>query len=458
MQATCTATQTFPTAGSQKLSIILPAGQSIGSMSFTKEQREAQGLNQQTRKHVIPPAVDDQPIRPIMTLMATASKNRLPQQIYGLRPDAASVETEVTTGKSKRGDSLTDLVQDKAWQDSQIPLELEQVAAEIPEEIRNIVQESMDEQRALQASRISTTQAIIVRTTILQSRTDDEQASRRFGSQSSIASSLRRTISSTSDNRSSGESLDVGSTTSLGSEEGHPQSPTSYDEGAGIHPMKSHIGASGLRATLRKTLQEGGVLKHFAIRKGKEKASANLHQSSTSECTSCFDEVPDKHAVALSCQHDYCIECFSQLVSTAIRTESTFPPKCCLQEIPRKTLLTHLHPEDMIRYKEKALEYAVAAGDRYYCASPECAKWIDVRLAHSCDGCLQCPHCAFSMCMMCRGAAHGKNQDCPNDFGLDATLQQAERAGWQRCYNCRAVVELNTGCRHITCKCRAEFW
>ena len=217
---------------------------------------------------------------------------------------------------------------------------------------------------------------------------------------------------------------------------------------------------TGLRATFRKTLKDRGVFKYLATRKGKEKELGNPgHENSyTNECTSCFDEISNKKAVTLSCRHSYCSTCFSQLINTAIRTESIFPPKCCLQEIPRNTILAHLPFEDMVIYDEKALEYAVPIGNRYYCASPECAKWIDVRRARGTDGALECPHCQFSVCTMCRGAAHGNNQDCPSDFGLDATLQQAERAGWQRCYNCRALVELNTGCRHITCKCRAQFW
>lgn len=52
---------------------------------------------------------------------------------------------------------------------------------------------------------------------------------------------------------------------------------------------------------------------------------------------------------------------------------------------------------------------------------------------------------------------HETGVDCPEDFGLEATLEEAERQGWRRCYKCRALVELTVGCRHITCKCRAQF-
>ena len=48
-------------------------------------------------------------------------------------------------------------------------------------------------------------------------------------------------------------------------------------------------------------------------------------------------------------------------------------------------------------------------------------------------------------------------QECPQDYGLDATLEFAEHEGWRRCHSCRAMVELTVGCRHVTCKCGAEF-
>lgn len=183
-----------------------------------------------------------------------------------------------------------------------------------------------------------------------------------------------------------------------------------------------------------------------------------MPESTSYECTSCFDEVPDKKAVDMPCNHKYCSPCFSQLVLTATSNEATFPPKCCLQEIPQKTMREHLPPKALAQFDEKALEYAVAVGNRYYCVSSRCAKWIDTRIARRMNGILECPHCAVKLCTTCRGPQHLSTEDCPQDYGLGPTLDRAERAGWRRCYRCRALVELTSGCRHITCKCLAEFW
>ena len=460
MQVMMTASQSPKGLECQRLSIMLPHGQDIRSMSFTKDQRDAQIAKRSARRQDVSSPASFKLTRPLFTLQAVQSSSTIPQQLDESRPGSSNNKDRQLDARANTSGSEIENPED--WQDSEIPSELEWVAVDAPDELRNIIQESIDEHRALRASRHSTTKAIVVRTTITQSRTSSADDTRTIGPQSSASASIRRADSS--GEMSSGGSTGIESTTSLGSGRSDvslSKPPTIYSQTAYTNSDDDLSAPTGLRDTFRKRpFRDRGFFKYLASRKGKEKALGYSDDdiSFTSECTSCFDDIPNKEAVLLSCRHKYCSGCFSQLVGTAVRTESTFPPKCCLQEIPRKTMLAHLPSKDMAHFDEKALEYAVAVGNRYYCASPECAKWIDVRRARGVDGSLECPHCKFSVCTMCRGAAHATDEDCPNDFGLDATLQQAERAGWQRCYNCRAVVELNTGCRHITCKCRAEFW
>jgi hypothetical protein len=40
---------------------------------------------------------------------------------------------------------------------------------------------------------------------------------------------------------------------------------------------------------------------------------------------------------------------------------------------------------------------------------------------------------------------------------MNAMLDLAETEGWRRCYNCRSLVEKTSGCRHMTCTCKAQF-
>lgn len=174
----------------------------------------------------------------------------------------------------------------------------------------------------------------------------------------------------------------------------------------------------------------------------------------TGECISCFDDFSKADLVHLTCSHDYCKPCLHEVILTAMKTESAFPPKCCLTEIPLKTVLVCLNGKQRDEYKEKSAEYAIPAGHRWYCPEPKCARWIRPEKLHRERRSQQtCPHCKVNICSVCRSLAHDANEECPQDFGLDATLEVAEAEGWRRCYSCRTMVELTTGCRHITCRC-----
>jgi len=40
---------------------------------------------------------------------------------------------------------------------------------------------------------------------------------------------------------------------------------------------------------------------------------------------------------------------------------------------------------------------------------------------------------------------------------MDVLMGAAESNRWQRCYGCRRVVELRSGCNHMTCMCKSQF-
>lgn len=81
--------------------------------------------------------------------------------------------------------------------------------------------------------------------------------------------------------------------------------------------------------------------------------------SPNGECISCFDEFPRAELVHLTCSHDYCKSCLREVVLNAMKNESLFPPKCCLTEMPLKTVLVCLENKQREEYKEKSAEYAV---------------------------------------------------------------------------------------------------
>ena len=392
------------------------------------------------------------------------------------RPSMDSFQTAASTVEDSPRIGTPDVMGEPSWEDFEIPQELEFVRGDTPREIRNIIQESLDEHRARRASRLQN-QAIVVRTTIESSRTPRKMDRPEVPECSSVISARSTPDSEYVTNRSvSSLSISHGSATSLESEVedtgfrrppnvlGRSQANSSQES----LRTKANTNISPSIAVIEKRLQESQERTNkshrlFKLlpgrkRKGESSLDPQMPQSTFDECTSCFDDVPENKAVDMPCHHKYCSPCFSQLILTAVSNEATYPPKCCLQEIPKKTMREHLPAKALAQYDEKALEYAVAIGNRYYCVSPKCAKWIDTRIARRKNGILECPHCAVKLCTTCRGPQHPSNEDCPQDYGLGPTLDQAERAGWRRCYRCRAIVELTSGCRHITCKCHAEFW
>ncbi|KAL8692630.1 MAG: hypothetical protein Q9218_002394, partial [Villophora microphyllina] len=363
-------------------------------------------------------------------------------------------------------DVQVDDIDQTPWHKYEIPQELELLQADLPGEIRSIIQESLDEQRAIRLSRLQQP-AVVAGKSITVSNPKRHDAEDVVAESSAMAASRHAAspMPTTSYSTLRTESLDLSldSTTSLGSSNvdiDRLKPTTSHDDRDSRSSTENQrsdvqIASRKLQKSREKLSRAHGMFK--MLRRHKDAAPIAAAEPETHECTSCFDDVPSAEAIGVPCRHKYCAPCFSQLIATALQNEDQFPPKCCLQEIPRAVLRKHLPVHELASFDNKALEYSVAIGSRYYCANPECAQWIDTKKTRTHNGALECPHCNRNMCTLCRGPEHPAGQDCPQDFGLDATLQQAERAGWRRCYNCRALVELNTGCRHITCKCRAEF-
>ncbi|KAF4635232.1 hypothetical protein G7Y89_g2875 [Cudoniella acicularis] len=173
------------------------------------------------------------------------------------------------------------------------------------------------------------------------------------------------------------------------------------------------------------------------------------------ECVSCLDDFPTADLVKLSC-HSYCAECFQRLISTALESETHWPVKCCLNTIPFSEIMPHISSTIRKTYRAREAEWSIPAGDRIYCSAPNCATFIPPKTHNLATHSAKCPKCSKKACTICRNALHA-GEDCPQDPSLQATIELAELEGWKRCYSCRALVEHNQGCRHMTCRCKAQF-
>ncbi|KAI2473649.1 hypothetical protein F4781DRAFT_427272 [Annulohypoxylon bovei var. microspora] len=172
------------------------------------------------------------------------------------------------------------------------------------------------------------------------------------------------------------------------------------------------------------------------------------------ECVSCLDDFSPKEMVKVPC-HSYCKDCFLRLISTTCENEQQWPPKCCLNPIPKKTIILNVDDELKETYHNRAAEWNIAVSERIYCSHSNCSIWIRPYEVNRAENTARCSAGHWS-CIICRGPRH-EGVECPQDRDMMRTDELAEEEGWKRCYGCHAYVEHREACQHMTCRCGAEF-
>ncbi|KXS96476.1 hypothetical protein AC578_6324 [Pseudocercospora eumusae] len=168
-------------------------------------------------------------------------------------------------------------------------------------------------------------------------------------------------------------------------------------------------------------------------------------------CIACGDEKDFFEVARVPCNHEYCRPCLENLFSLSMKDETLFPPRCDGQEIPLRSVRFFLPSQLAKDFDTKYTE--LSTKNRTYCHDRACETFIP---AQSIDNDIAtCPSCRKTTCTMCKMPSH--SGDCPEDEALQQLLETTEQQQWQRCPTCKAVVELNTGCNHITCRCGANF-
>ncbi|KAJ4385658.1 hypothetical protein N0V93_010087 [Gnomoniopsis smithogilvyi] len=162
-------------------------------------------------------------------------------------------------------------------------------------------------------------------------------------------------------------------------------------------------------------------------------------------CTACTEDYPTHNVARCSqCPHEYCRGCLRRLFSDSLTDESLFPPQCCKMDIDVEQVLNFLPPKLVAKFRAKKMEYDTP--NRTYCHNPTCSLFIPTSAVSEDIG--TCGGCRQKTCIICKGPSHS-GTDCPGDTGVQALLDVAAENGWQRCYQCHRIVELNFGCYHI---------
>ncbi|KAH7317875.1 hypothetical protein BKA65DRAFT_410598, partial [Rhexocercosporidium sp. MPI-PUGE-AT-0058] len=186
------------------------------------------------------------------------------------------------------------------------------------------------------------------------------------------------------------------------------------------------------------------------------------------ECLTCLsDDVPRSKSAKLKCGHRMCHSCLKRIFRLSVNDPQHMPPKCCTADhIPLKHVEKLFDINFKKNWNRKFQEFSTK--NRIYCPARRCGEWIKPGNMHKEDGRKygKCGRCKTKVCCLCNGKWHG-TKDCPKDEETNRLLETAKQAGWQRCYNCRTMVELKEGCNHMTWhvfllpstrnRCTAEF-
>ena len=154
------------------------------------------------------------------------------------------------------------------------------------------------------------------------------------------------------------------------------------------------------------------------------------------------------------CGHYYCRDCLVNLVEACTRDESLFPLRCCKQALPIRDVRPFLPLKIRALFLEKSAEFSTPSLSRIYCPNPTCSIFLGPSDVSTRD--IRCPRCATTVCLACKQRAH-HGENCAESAMTLEVKALARSENWQTCPGCNAIIELDQGCHHMTCRCRTEF-
>ncbi|KAL5633099.1 hypothetical protein ACGC1H_003553 [Rhizoctonia solani] len=175
---------------------------------------------------------------------------------------------------------------------------------------------------------------------------------------------------------------------------------------------------------------------------------------SSVDCVICGDHTNQAFRAPCGCFYDR--QCLTELFDKATVDESLFPPRCCSQQISFTQVRSILSPQLVQKFETKSEEFKTP--NRVYCHNSTCSRFLGPAASTEREkGARLCTQCWRSTCSFCKRASHASHVPCETDTAAQQVLALGRQEGWQSCPSCHHMVELDTGCYHMTCRCRHEF-
>jgi ariadne-1 len=191
-------------------------------------------------------------------------------------------------------------------------------------------------------------------------------------------------------------------------------------------------------------------------------------------CAICFDDELQSHEMLIMpCGHEFCIECWK----CQIKTKLEDGPSCILATCPQAKCNELVTEEEVASATpdllEKYLSYQVRNfvemnGKSRWCPGPGCDRIAAITSINGslCDAdsiIATCDKCTTCFCIKCGNEPHAPLLCTGLEKWKEKCKNESETANWilantKPCPKCRARIEKNQGCNHMTCQhCKYEF-
>lgn len=195
-------------------------------------------------------------------------------------------------------------------------------------------------------------------------------------------------------------------------------------------------------------------------------------------CEICLEDVLFSAQFTISsCSHRFCRPCMAKHAHTKIMSR-LFPIACphtqCKSALTPDESKQLLDPKSLAIFTVLEQEAAIPDSSKLYCPFPDCARLMSTQMGIIVAGRVgsapkeqaRCRFCRRLLCTVCRVAWHvglscaAATQTAPlqERQRQDADFMRlAKEKNWRKCQRCRRMIELQTGCFHITCRCGFQF-
>ncbi|CAF3142256.1 unnamed protein product [Rotaria sp. Silwood2] len=190
-------------------------------------------------------------------------------------------------------------------------------------------------------------------------------------------------------------------------------------------------------------------------------------------CRTCYSATPLNEIYALPCRHQHCLTCWRGYLKSNIINDGCLKPiSCpsrCIQVIDDEQILKIISNNKSLceRYQRVLVEAFVETNRlTQWCPGNECATIVKMRnFTSNLAIMIECDICNTTFCFQCLKQWHEPIQCSMLKKWEEKNQDESMTGKWivantKECPKCRASIEKNGGCNHMTCRrpgCGHEF-